>query len=271
MSSHLGYKQTVNVDRRTWDKEAYEKRAKARLAFEKDGRLSNTINSDDSQSKFKEGEKGEKGERGEEKEEFIPAVSGSAGPGISKRAYLKSRQKKVDLESKVGDAEIISTEALVKPDASNGIPISDGVSKSATGVGWHCKVCDCFLKDSHTYLDHINGRKHQRNLGYSMRVERSTADEVRKRMADLAAMKNANEKKKITLSSIHNASGIVGTNKFEDLVKAKDEERLARKAERARKREARKQKREAEENVEDEYEIPSADDMAAVMGFSGFK
>lgn len=37
------------------------------------------------------------------------------------------------------------------------------------------------VKDSINFLDHINGKKHQRNLGMSMKVERSSLDQVKAR------------------------------------------------------------------------------------------
>ena len=45
-------------------------------------------------------------------------------------------------------------------------------------AGYYCSVCECILRDSQSYLDHINGKYHNRALGMSMRVERSTAHDV---------------------------------------------------------------------------------------------
>ena len=39
-------------------------------------------------------------------------------------------------------------------------------------------MCECVLRDSQSYLDHINGKYHNRALGMNMVVERSTADQV---------------------------------------------------------------------------------------------
>ena len=56
------------------------------------------------------------------------------------------------------------------------------MAPSGQMAGATCKVCDCALRDSANYLDHINGKKHNRMLGMSMRAERSTLGEVRARL-----------------------------------------------------------------------------------------
>ncbi|KAK1938591.1 Zinc-finger double-stranded RNA-binding domain- containing protein [Babesia divergens] len=77
------------------------------------------------------------------------------------RENLKRRTETVDVTKDVGKVRIIS--ALTH--------------KSQQG-GFYCKVCDCLLKDSQAYLDHLNGRKHNRMLGMTMRVEKVDAKTV---------------------------------------------------------------------------------------------
>ena len=77
----------VNVERRTWDKETYEKRAQSRAAAENDeGGLSSTPqisdaanNGNDIESDAAKALKNEI-DPTEEKEEFAPAKQGRAGP-----------------------------------------------------------------------------------------------------------------------------------------------------------------------------------------------
>lgn len=73
----------------------------------------------------------------------------------------QTREKKVDLTSKLGKTQVVTAAST---------PSQQG--------GWYCETCKCGLKDSINYLDHINGKKHQRELGFSMRVERSTVTQV---------------------------------------------------------------------------------------------
>jgi U4/U6.U5 tri-snRNP component SNU23 len=291
-SNNLPYKQAANVERRTWDKEKYEARAKARIeAEENKSHSSSQLHHQQEDELAQSGQKRSLAETilGDEngydqKEEFQPAEKGRAGPMNSQRAFLKARKTKIDLESKVGSSEIINPEEAAK----SSIQITDGVSKvgGSGGVGWHCKVCDCYLKDSLTYLDHINGKKHQRNLGYSMRTEKSTTEEVSSKMQQLVEDRKKKEEK-LKKESMMLKEDDDGVNEFEELVKKKDEEILKRKEERARRREERKKKaREEKTNVngqptenheegedeegDDETNNGLDPDMAKLMGFSNF-
>ncbi|KAL0212961.1 hypothetical protein RCL1_006587 [Eukaryota sp. TZLM3-RCL] len=52
-------------------------------------------------------------------------------------------------------------------------------SQSGSTAGYfRCDVCDMGFHDSISYLEHINGRKHQRRLGRKMEVESSSLEHV---------------------------------------------------------------------------------------------
>lgn len=86
---------------------------------------------------------------------------------IVQRANLKARDQQIDLASNLHRTTVHSVTAPLSQQA-----------------GFYCDVCDCVLKDSMAYLDHINGKWHNRALGMSMTVEKSTADQVRKRLEE---------------------------------------------------------------------------------------
>jgi hypothetical protein len=106
MSTNLNYKQVANVERRTWDLEAYKKRATERQKNEEEGGKKTKSNGLNTLG----GPQG--GHDNELKEEFQPAARGSAGPEKSERAFLKARRKKVDVDSKIGSVEMINPDAV---------------------------------------------------------------------------------------------------------------------------------------------------------------
>lgn len=76
-------------------------------------------------------------------------------PFAPSRPWLEGRKSNVDLESKVGKTEFV-------PGARD------------KRSGFYCEICESLHKDSQAYLNHINSRFHQKNLGMSMRVKRAT-------------------------------------------------------------------------------------------------
>ena len=150
-----------------------------------------------------------------------------------------ARNYKRDIESRVGTKQIVNVE-------------------TGAGMGFQCKETGVVLHDSAAYLDHINGKKQMKARGLSMRVERSTVDQVKAKF-EAVKKRKAEEAKN---------GGPVDYNKRLAIAEA-DEETL-----KARKKEKEKAKKEAKKKEEEDKlaELGGGLDpeMAAMMGFSGF-
>jgi U4/U6.U5 tri-snRNP component SNU23 len=216
--------------RRTWDKQAYEEKARERAEAEaeaQDGPLT-----DAPSAAAKDGVK-------RMREEFVAAEPGAAGPEGSARAFVRAREGDsllANLENKAGTTQIVTAAAL----------------EAGVGAGYWCEVCSCLLKDSSAYLNHVNGKKHQRALGFSMRVERVGADVVKSKLEAL----------KLKLASAAGAGA--GAAAADTADEGGNSEETARKRRRASEAEARRKEREAEDLQDVDPEI------AEQMGFGAF-
>lgn len=221
--------------RRTWDKDFYAQKARERLEYGDD---------------YVDDKEGVPKVKKILKEEFKPAQEDELS-----KAFIKPREQKLELDEKVGKMEVIN-------------PLAEDGAKA----GFWCEVCKCLMKDSASYLDHINGKKRnynfliffrflfnsflldQRALGYSMRVERADVEAVKERLAMLKRkMLNAGQEPAQRPSALEEVDKKI--------------------AEETELRELRK-KRKIEEQQAKKSEITPMegdDELQAVLGFNGFK
>ncbi|KAL3538254.1 hypothetical protein ACH5RR_001620 [Cinchona calisaya] len=167
----------------------------------------------------------------EEKESEKKSKSKSKGPPVQRKP-LKHRDYQVDLESRLGKTQVVTPIAPLSQQA-----------------GYYCSVCECVVKDSANYLDHINGKKHQRALGMSMRVERASLEQVQQRFEVLKKRKDT--------------GGLTEQDFDERILKQQQEEE-----ERKRQRREKKKEKKREKAIEEEPEVDP--DIATMMGFGGF-
>lgn len=161
-------KQTVHTDdlgRKVWDKEFYAKRAAVRQY--EDG-----LDFGEDDVDVLDGGKSRKKAR---KETSLPA----------ERRPLEQRKETVQLDVELGKSRIVTTHT---PKQQQG--------------GYWCDVCECLIKDSQAYLDHINGKRHNRLLGMTMRVERVGVDRVKTKIEQIKQVRNQSQLTELELTRL---------------------------------------------------------------------
>lgn len=142
---------TDALGRKVWDKEYYAKRAVARQY--EDGQ-------DFDDEEFLDEGKSRKKARKE-------------APPPSERRALEQRKEAVELDTELGKSKIVTNHT---PKQQQG--------------GYWCDVCECLIKDSQAYLDHINGKRHNRLLGMTMRVERVDVNRIKERLSEIKQVRS---------------------------------------------------------------------------------
>ncbi|KAJ2741163.1 U4/U6.U5 snRNP associated protein [Coemansia sp. BCRC 34301] len=198
--------------RRSWDNDTYAKKARDR---EQQNRLA-----DEDEERRRKGLK--------------PKSRPQSARPTEARGLLQSRKQAVDLESMVGKVQVVQAST-----AASGQP------------GFYCKVCDVTVKDSLSYLDHINGKNHQRVLNRSMKVATETVKDVLDKLRSLRELKRRQQ-----------------TNDEYSFHEQVNRQKQAEQLKKDKRREARKRRRQAKGGGSS----PGAggDDMGLAMGFASF-
>ncbi|CAN6607264.1 hypothetical protein TRVA0_003S02718 [Trichomonascus vanleenenianus] len=128
-----------------------------------------------------------------------------------------------------------------------------GAGKRGKGAGFYCAVCDLTFKDSIQYTDHINSRQHLHASGQKVGSKRATLEEVQAR---LKYLKGKQEKEQ--------------RNQVYDIKKRIEMRRQVEEEELRKKRERNARRKRAARQRESSQEDQISQDIASVMGFSGF-
>ncbi|KAJ8602976.1 hypothetical protein CTAYLR_001593 [Chrysophaeum taylorii] len=225
--------QVNNVERRRWNTAAYARKAQDREQFGDE-----YVDAATTKEPVRR-----------DRQEFRAAEPDAEGPAGSSRSFLRSRHASLGLEANVGTARV-----LADPD----------LQKKATG--WFCDVCDCVLRDSASYLDHVNGKKHLRKLGFSMRVARVGVDAVRDRFKEKTSRRKQ-------VAAAHAPDPVTADDWEARLERAQRQEAEDRRAAKRRRQEpppdevAQDQKNHDDDDDDDDDEQA---EMNALMGFGTF-
>lgn len=144
------------MQRRTWNKDDYEARAREREATERAGKKYKTQAELDQE---------------EARQKRVVTVVNDATSRPDMEAY--------DFKALVGQRRIVTAENALSEQG-----------------GFYCEPCDYLLKDQKSYLEHCNKPQHLAKMGLPSEVRRATVDDIRERLAALKKSEKKTEKKK---------------------------------------------------------------------------
>ncbi|KIM92046.1 hypothetical protein PILCRDRAFT_810064, partial [Piloderma croceum F 1598] len=202
--------------RKKWDKEEYAEKARKKDEEEKDRMKEN-------EERMKQGKRPLKSR----KKDDLPKPT----------ELMKRREGSLELDKNLNKTMVVQNPGGRGP----GQP------------GFYCEACNRTYKDSVGYLDHINSKAHLRVIGQTTRIERSTLEQVRARIAYLR------EKTK----EASNAKSFDFDQRLGE-VKAKEAALRA-----ARKAQKKAEKDKARLELVKDSTMDGEDDMAKMMGFGG--
>lgn len=155
--------------------------------------------------------------------EFGDAKNRKAVPPPVDRRALQHRKEAVVLDAEVGKARVV-TPFTPRPEQG----------------GFWCEICECLMKDSAAYLDHINGKRHNRQLGMTMRVEKVDSSRIREKLRG-ARLERAKKQEHEALD------GLGGIElRLHDAAEREKQKKLERK----QKKKKKKRQRESDEDEE---------------------
>jgi U4/U6.U5 tri-snRNP component SNU23 len=172
-------------------------------------------------------------------------------PSPPVKETLKARKESplAPFSGKIGKVQIIEKEIQ-----NNGVK-----SSSTSSQGFHCSTCNATFTSSDAFLDHCNGKVHQKNLGVTLKVERvDEVDRVKARLKQLT-------QKRLAAEMVIQSNS--ATNHFDKILeKAQDETQNLKEERKARKQ----QKKQLGNDLEESEEEQENGDLMALMGFKSF-
>lgn len=176
-------------------------------------------------------------------------------PEITSTAKARKESPLAQFSDKIGKVQIYQKDVK-----------STSTTTTTSSHGFLCSTCKASFTSSDAYLDHCNGRVHQRNLGLSVKVERvNEVERVKSRLEMLT-------KKRYAAEEVIDSNS---TDHFERQLQEAEESELKLKEYRKNRRNEKKKKTKLTETESTEDHVDSVDsvvddDFMKTMGFKSF-